>query len=146
MMAVAAAAALGASALGAVGGSAQALSNPAIPQLTLDRTITSQPWLGSTGSATKALDLEGAAYVPLEVRGPHAAAIVAFARVAKDGGAAVAVVCRWPRVGWADTSVVLPSGRFASCFDAQGGLSGTVPVVTLFARLPVALLASEPKR
>ena len=89
---------------------------------------------------------EGAAYVPLDVLGPDAAAIVAFARVAKDGGAAVAVVCRWPRVGWANTSVVLPSGRFASCFDARGGLSGTVPVATLFARLPVALLASEPKR
>ncbi len=39
---------------------ATALSDPTIPWLTLNRTITSQPWGGST---TKAFDLEGSAYL-----------------------------------------------------------------------------------
>lgn len=43
--------------------SAPALSSPTVPWLTLDRTITSQPWAGST---TKAFDLEGSAYLPFD--------------------------------------------------------------------------------
>ena len=42
---------------------AAALSNPTIPWLTLDHTISSQPWAGST---TKAFDLEGSALMPFE--------------------------------------------------------------------------------
>ena len=42
---------------------APALSNPNIPWLTLNRTITSQPWGGST---TKAFDLEGSAYLQFD--------------------------------------------------------------------------------
>ncbi|MBK5288858.1 MAG: hypothetical protein JJE46_10360 [Acidimicrobiia bacterium] len=42
---------------------APALSNPALPWLTLNRTIPSQPWAGST---TKAFDLEGSAYLPFD--------------------------------------------------------------------------------
>ena len=64
LWAIAVATTLGAAALGTVGAPASAVSNPPLPTLTLDRTITSQPWAGSTGSANKALDLEGSAYVP----------------------------------------------------------------------------------
>ena len=42
---------------------ASALSNPTIPWLTLDHTISSQPW---PGSSTKAFDLEGMALMPFE--------------------------------------------------------------------------------
>ena len=44
---------------------APALSNPTLPWLTLNHTIGSQPWAGST---TKAFDLEGSAYLPFDGR------------------------------------------------------------------------------
>ena len=43
--------------------SAPALSNPTLPYLTLNRTISSQPW---SGSATRAFDLDGATYLPYD--------------------------------------------------------------------------------
>jgi len=52
---------LGAAPLAVWGGTAQALSNPANPQLALTRTISSHPWSGTT---TNASDLEGLGYVP----------------------------------------------------------------------------------
>ena len=42
---------------------ADALSNPTVPWLSLNRTIHSQPWPGST---TRAFDLEGSAYLPYD--------------------------------------------------------------------------------
>src|SRR4051794_5350805 len=42
---------------------ASGLSDPAIPWLTPDHTISSQPW---AGSALKAFDLEGMALLPFE--------------------------------------------------------------------------------
>jgi PKD repeat protein len=42
---------------------APALVNPALPWLTLNRTISTQPFLGST---TRAFDLEGSAYLPFD--------------------------------------------------------------------------------
>jgi PKD repeat protein len=52
--------ALGATALVTMGGTASALSNPAIPQLTLDHTISSHPF----PSGPNASDIEGLGYVP----------------------------------------------------------------------------------
>lgn len=53
--------AIGTTTIGAT--SAPALTNPAIPWLRLDHTITSQPWAGGT---TKASDLEGSAFLPFD--------------------------------------------------------------------------------
>jgi PKD repeat protein len=47
----------------AMGGTAQALSNPAFPQLTFDHTITSRPFTGAPGNA---IDIEGLGYVPAD--------------------------------------------------------------------------------
>ncbi len=88
----------------------------------------------------------GAAYLPLEVTGAHAAAVVAFARVGRDGRYAVVVVARWPKTApadWGDTEVRLPDGTFDSRFDEQRALRHSVSLPTLFARLPVALLESR---
>ena len=50
-------------ALVTIGTPASALSNPPVPVLTLSRTISSQPWLGSTGAANSAAVTKGSAYV-----------------------------------------------------------------------------------
>ena len=60
LYAVALAASLGLSAVGAVATPAHALSSPAIPVLTFDHTITSHPFSGAPGNA---IDIEGLGYV-----------------------------------------------------------------------------------
>ncbi|MBS1152202.1 MAG: alpha-amylase, partial [Myxococcaceae bacterium] len=81
-------------------------------------------------------------YLPLKVSGSRADAVVAFARVGKEGGHAVVVVARWPTDDWLDTEVQLPEGEFESHLDEQRGLRRSVALSELFARLPVALLSS----
>ena len=54
---------LGAAALGTAGSPAHALSNPAIPALAFDHTITSHPFAGAPGNAS---DIEGLGHVPVD--------------------------------------------------------------------------------
>lgn len=84
-----------------------------------------------------------AAYEPLEVTGPQAEAVVAFSRVAHDGSRAVAVVPRWPGKNWESTGVRVPEGQFDSHLDERRGLKQVVPLTSLFAKLPLALLSSR---
>ena len=96
------------------------------------------------------------AYLKLEVAGPAASHVLAFARHHR-GRFVVAAATRLsakllagadaPLVAaemWRDTIIILPGNR---CYDAlnTGTLetSGAVPVADLFARLPVALLSSH---
>jgi len=83
-------------------------------------------------------------YVPLEVRGPDAQAVLAFSRGAA-GAALATVVPRWPVRAAAlggDVMVALPRGRWRDVLseqDLDAGETG-VPVRALWARFPVALL------
>jgi (1->4)-alpha-D-glucan 1-alpha-D-glucosylmutase len=85
---------------------------------------------------------EGAAYEPLEARGPMADHLVAFSR----GDLVVAV----PRLvaglaeGWRGTSLDLPGGAWAPVLaDGSRALGGTVAIEDLFAAFPVAVLDRE---
>jgi (1->4)-alpha-D-glucan 1-alpha-D-glucosylmutase len=84
-----------------------------------------------------------ASYQPLAARGPAAEHCVAYVR----GGGALTAVTRLSRRleeagGWRDTDLPLPPGRWT---DRLAGASheGTVPVSTLFATSPVALLTRD---
>jgi len=125
----------------------QAIDETAIPPLEKDELgltkmfVTQQAlWLRRESPA---LFDATAKYEALEVTGPQAAAVVAFARVAADGSRAVAVVPRWPGKNWEGTSVQLPEGTYDSHLDARRGLKQAVPLTTLFAKLPLALLSSR---
>jgi len=83
---------------------ASGLSNPAIPWLTLDHTISSQPW---PGSSTKAFDLEGMALMPFE----------SMVIVADDSGDRVYVLDRTTGA-LLDT---IPQSAFAAAPPVGGG-------------------------
>ena len=80
----------------------------------------------------------GGKYRPLAAEGTLAGAVVAFSR----GEAVVAVVPRLvrqvERLGWSDTRLALPDGRWRNLDRAEH--AGTVPLATLVAGFPVALL------
>jgi (1->4)-alpha-D-glucan 1-alpha-D-glucosylmutase len=80
----------------------------------------------------------GGEYRPLTAEGALAGAVVAFER----GGAVIAVVPRLvrrvERVGWSDTRLGLPEGRWRNLDGAEH--AGTVPLATLVASFPIALL------
>ncbi len=83
------------------------------------------------------------AWEPVGAEGPAAEHLLAVRR-----GGAVALVTRWPLLlersgGWRDTVVRLPPGRY---LDRLGGgtWESSVPVASLLARLPVALLVADP--
>ncbi|MGZ4676692.1 MAG: PKD domain-containing protein [Acidimicrobiia bacterium] len=61
LTAVLAVAMMGTATMVATAGSAHALSNPAVPALAFDHTITSHPFAGAPGNA---IDIEGLGYVP----------------------------------------------------------------------------------
>jgi (1->4)-alpha-D-glucan 1-alpha-D-glucosylmutase len=102
------------------------------------------------------------AYRPLEIRGPYAEHVCAFARVA-DGTAAVTVIPRLlarrgldavPLGGeyWADTRVELPrelGGRFTNVLTgerlatAPADEAPGLPLADILAAFPVALLERE---
>lgn len=63
LYAVALAASLGLTAVGAIGSPAHALSTPLIPVLTLNHTISSHPWPTGTLTSVNANDIEGLSYV-----------------------------------------------------------------------------------
>ena len=105
-----------------------------------------------------ALFTEGA-YVPLQADGPHAASVLAFARV-HEGHAVVVATTRLPVALesamdaplakpslWEGTSLVLPrSFADRALDDVLAGMESAVgkeniPISDLFGRLPVALLA-----
>jgi (1->4)-alpha-D-glucan 1-alpha-D-glucosylmutase len=44
---------------------------------------------------------------------------------------------------WAETTVVLPKGRWTSMLDGSTVVGGEVPVAELLARFPVAVLGRE---
>ncbi|HWH35611.1 MAG TPA: malto-oligosyltrehalose synthase [Acidimicrobiales bacterium] len=80
-------------------------------------------------------------YQPLAVSGPAASHATAFVR----GGRVATVVPRLVlglarRGGWADTSLVLPGGRWSNQLTGENLDGGTVELATLLARHPVALL------
>ena len=84
-------------------------------------------------------------YTPLIAAGPAADHLVAF-----DRGGVIAVATRLPvglerAGGWSGTSFTLPTGAWRNLLggaDAQL-MSGTVPVQTLLAQYPVAILQAE---
>jgi (1->4)-alpha-D-glucan 1-alpha-D-glucosylmutase len=101
------------------------------------------------------------AYVPLEVTGRWAGHVVAFARTGPDGAAAITVTPRLPGAvmgpglaaplgdAWGDTRVVLPPDLAGSAWhDALRPAAGpheptgALPLTTLLAELPVALLTA----
>lgn len=108
-----------------------------------------------------------AGYRPLEAHGPWAAHLVAFARIARDGGAIVTIAPRLPGrvmrdaagqdltalrppVGddWGDTSVSLPAGLAAASWTDRLGGPGARPRDRLALRevlgvLPVAVLTAD---
>jgi (1->4)-alpha-D-glucan 1-alpha-D-glucosylmutase len=91
------------------------------------------------------------AYAPLRAEGAHAAHVFAFARHAGERSA-VTVVPRlpWTLAGgaapvgervWGDTRLVVPPGVERNVLTGESCASGTVPVATLLADFPVALVA-----
>ena len=77
-------------------------------------------------------------YLPLTAVGTLADAVVAFQR----GGEVVTVVPRLvrrvERLGWSDTRLALPDGRWRNLDGAEH--AGTIPLPTLLSNFPVALL------
>ncbi|MGH3786559.1 MAG: malto-oligosyltrehalose synthase [Pseudonocardiaceae bacterium] len=78
-------------------------------------------------------------YTPLGAQGPVAHHAVAFAR-----SGVIAVATRLPvglaaRGGWGDTTLPLPRGSWTDALTGRPA-SGSVPLATLLARYPVALL------
>jgi (1->4)-alpha-D-glucan 1-alpha-D-glucosylmutase len=77
-------------------------------------------------------------YRPMPAEGPLAGAVVAFER----GGEIVTVVPRLvrrvERLGWADTNLALPPGRWRNLDGAEH--HGTLRLATLLAEFPVAIL------
>ncbi|MFE6132430.1 malto-oligosyltrehalose synthase [Streptomyces sp. NPDC056437] len=86
---------------------------------------------------------ESGTYVPLAASGPAAAHCVAFCRT----GEVVTAVTRLSKRlaaagGWEGTELALPPGRWADLLDgAREFDGGAVPLATLFADRPVALLS-----
>jgi len=101
------------------------------------------------------------AYVPLPARGRHAAHVIAFARVRRDG-ALVVIVPRWPArlygsanplaaaAPWRDTAVdlhALDTGRrwqdAITGAEVSAGRGQSLPLATTLARFPVAVLVPD---
>lgn len=99
------------------------------------------------------------AYAPLRVEGRRKEAVIAFARrTATDTVIAAAVIASPAGLAqglplpdlawWGDTVVQLeadPEIHFRDHLSDQGRTAGAVPAARLFERLPVALLALEPR-
>jgi (1->4)-alpha-D-glucan 1-alpha-D-glucosylmutase len=101
----------------------------------------SKCWLIQRALGVRAADPDAFAgdYVPLAAAGSRAAHVVAFVR----GGRVAAVVPRFVvglADGWADTTLVLPDGRWRDAFSGSDFDGGAVPLAMLLARFPVALL------
>lgn len=79
-----------------------------------------------------------AAYTPLTASGPGKERVIAALR----GDAVLTVAQRWPLRGaaWGDTTVSVPEGRWHSVLSGSDVDGGEVPVSTLLASFPVALL------
>ncbi|WP_053202284.1 malto-oligosyltrehalose synthase [Jiangella muralis] len=114
------------------------LAEPTAPPL-VDDTGAAKVWMVSRTLRLRRDRPElFTAYRPVRVHGPAAEHAVAF-----DRGGAVTVATRLPvrlerRGGWADTVAELPSALFDVLTGRPYG--GTVPLATLFATYPVALL------
>jgi (1->4)-alpha-D-glucan 1-alpha-D-glucosylmutase len=84
------------------------------------------------------------AYLPLAASGPRAENVIAFARGAVPGAAAVV-----PRLvlgaggDWGDTAVALPDGEWYDQLSGQRH-TGAARVAELLGDFPVALLARQP--
>jgi (1->4)-alpha-D-glucan 1-alpha-D-glucosylmutase len=77
-------------------------------------------------------------YRPMRAEGPLADAVVAFERGGEILTVVPRLVRRVERLGWSDTSLVLPAGRWRNLDGA--GHDSTVPVAELVAEFPVAIL------
>jgi (1->4)-alpha-D-glucan 1-alpha-D-glucosylmutase len=79
-----------------------------------------------------------AAYTPLTASGPGKERVIAASR----GEAVLTVAQRWPLHGaaWGDTTVSVPEGRWHNVLSGSDVDGGEVPVSTLLASFPVALL------
>ncbi len=83
-----------------------------------------------------------AGYTPLEVTGGAAEHAIAYLR----GRSVVTVVPRFPfslAGAWRGTSVQIPAGRWTNEFTGEMIEGGAVPVATLLANFPIALLTHE---
>jgi (1->4)-alpha-D-glucan 1-alpha-D-glucosylmutase len=83
------------------------------------------------------------AYVPLAAEGPAAGHCVAWMR----GAGAITVVTRWPHRleasgGWGGTTLRLPAGRLRDRLAGDATWEGEVPLRSVLAGLPVALLVA----
>lgn len=82
-------------------------------------------------------------YQPLQADGAHADRVVSFVRAAT-------VMTVVPRLTatlngqWADTSIVLPTGKWHNVLTEDSELSGTIPIGELLRQFPVALLVKSP--
>ena len=88
---------------------------------------------------------EEAAYLPLAASGSRAGHVIAFAR----GENVIAVVPRAPFTlagNWADTTLTLPEGTWTNALSAEQHPGGTLPLASLLANFPVALLVKETAR
>ncbi|MDL5352689.1 malto-oligosyltrehalose synthase [Microbacterium sp. zg-YB36] len=79
-------------------------------------------------------------YRPVEAVGAASAHVVAF-----DRGGAITVATRLPvglqrRGGWDDTAVMVPAGTWRDALTGRSVAGGTVPLSSLLATYPVALL------
>ncbi|MFC3574650.1 malto-oligosyltrehalose synthase [Streptomyces yaanensis] len=84
---------------------------------------------------------ESATYEPLTAEGPGAAHCVAFVRSGEVLTAVTRLSLRLAEEGgWGDTSLTLPTGRWADVLAPGREFEGHARVADLFARLPVALL------
>jgi (1->4)-alpha-D-glucan 1-alpha-D-glucosylmutase len=81
-------------------------------------------------------------YAPLEVSGPKAHHLIAYAR----GYRVIACVPRWSATlgrRWGSTSVSLPQGRWKNVLTDEEWNGGLMRIQTLLQRFPVALLAKQ---
>ena len=85
-----------------------------------------------------ALTFRSGGYRPMPATGPRADAVFAFER----GGEVITVVPRLvrqvERLGWSDTSLALPPGRWRNLDGAER--QATVPLAELLAEFPVAIM------
>ena len=90
-----------------------------------------------------------AGYAPVPATGPAGGHVLSFDRGAGGGDGAVTVATRLPAglaaTGWGDTALQLPTGAWRDVLTGERLVSaaGGLPVATVLAALPVALLVRD---
>ncbi len=122
----------------------------AAPDDGLVKTAVLQRVLALRGERPRCFE-PGAGYTPVEPEGARAEHVVAYLRGGPDADAEVLVaVTRMPLTldgDWADTTLVLPGGRWVDALRPERTVAGggRRPAGEVFAGLPVAVLARQPR-